>query len=62
MWQQNLLLAITAIQFGMGKPAGRIQRYRDNRDQLSDRVNPDKGVMVMDRATGNIDLIYYMVE
>jgi hypothetical protein len=37
-------------------------RYRNNGDQLSDRVNRNKGIMVIDRATGDIDLRYRMVE
>lgn len=36
MWQKNLLLTTTATHLGWGKPAGGVQRYRDNEDGLSE--------------------------
>jgi hypothetical protein len=36
VWRENPFLTATATQFGRGKPAGGVRKYRDNEDGLSD--------------------------
>jgi len=36
VWRENPFLTATATQFGRGKPAGGVRKYRDNGDELSD--------------------------